>query len=616
MRASKVPHSSLWLAAVALSASVGSVQAKDPLGVTPAPAHERPSGPTQVIVRALAGAGEPVRDLKAEEISIRTDGKDRKVQNLELVTIPTDGAPAAPASAAAAAKPAFNLPAPFVSNSAAPGGPAAPSSGREFLIILDEEGIGPGREEPVRKAIAQLAASAAPSDRFGLISLRQGGFDIQASAPAALTTTLAKFVGGGSQNESLGDLTCRSRRALSTLGNALRASSAGRTILLISPGLPATPTGVQQMGRAGNGGQSPSELCQIRSNDFDELNATALASPANVYVLHYMDGMANTANIREGQQGLENITGTINGEIVRISGGSDPSLGRVMSETSSYYIATLDAGPPAPIRRIDARSTRDGVKLLVRPAGRVRGGAATAAGPAPKAGSPREMIRVATVFREIPLRSAGLISRVPGKTDMMVMALFEAEDPATKLNAAIVALYDENGTLKAQWTAQPKELEVRPVAAALPVAPGTYRMRVAVTDDSGKSGTTDTDVVVQLKDAGAVKLGSIVMGTDQKSPKLQFNASDPSVIGFLPIYGVTKEMKISVVYEVRESEAGAPLGTTAGNVLEMPGAPDTRMVWGGFGLAPLAPGDYLMKVIVTVDGQEAGVVTRTLRKVQ
>lgn len=587
----------------------------DPLGPPQKQGAAPANAPTRVIVRALAGTGEPVTDLKAEELSIKVDGKDRKVENLELVTIAAGGPPAA--AAPAAAKPASTLPAPFATNTA-PEPAAVPTGGREFLIILDEEGIGPGREEPVRKAIAQLTASAAPSDRFGLISLRQGGVDIQASAPAVLTDALTKFVGGGSQSESLGDLTCRTKRALSTLGNALRASSVGRTILLVTPGLPASPSGVLQIrqGTGDAGNSSFSDACQIRSNDFDELSAAATSSPANVYVLHYVDGMANTANVRDAQQGIENIAGTINGEVVRISGGSDASLDRVMSETSSYYIATLDPAPAAAIRRIDARSTRTGVKLLVRPAGRVRGGTATAAGPAPRAGSPRDMIRVPTVFRELPLRATGLVSRVPGKTDMMVMALFEPEDPATKLNAAIVALYDEKGTLKAQWTAQPKELDVTPVAAAVPVAPGSYRMRVAATDDSGRGGTTDTNIVVQLKDAGPVKLGSLVMGTDQKSPKLQFTGSDPQVIGFVPIYGVTKDMKISVVYEVRESESGAPMGSIPGNLLEMPGAPDTRMVWAGFGLPPLAPGDYQLKVIVTVDGQEAGAVTRTLRKVQ
>ena len=106
--------------------------------------------PTRVIVRAMT-AGKPVTDLKAEELSIKTDGKDRKVQSLELVTI-ASGAPApAAAPAAAPAKPASNLPSPYATNSA-PEPAAVPTGGREFLIILDEEGIGPGLEEPVRKA--------------------------------------------------------------------------------------------------------------------------------------------------------------------------------------------------------------------------------------------------------------------------------------------------------------------------------------------------------------------------------------------------------------------------------------------------------------------------------
>ena len=68
-----------------------------------------------MIVRALAGPGQPVTDLKAEELSIKTDGKDRKVQGLELVKIAAGGPrPAATAAPAAApAKPASNLPAPF-----------------------------------------------------------------------------------------------------------------------------------------------------------------------------------------------------------------------------------------------------------------------------------------------------------------------------------------------------------------------------------------------------------------------------------------------------------------------------------------------------------------------
>src|SRR5699024_948807 len=66
MRASTVFRSSLPVAALLLSASMASAQAKNPLGEPAKPAQERSAAPTRVIVRALA-AGQPVTDLKAEE---------------------------------------------------------------------------------------------------------------------------------------------------------------------------------------------------------------------------------------------------------------------------------------------------------------------------------------------------------------------------------------------------------------------------------------------------------------------------------------------------------------------------------------------------------------------
>ena len=582
---------SLLVAAVALTTAAGSAHRRGDPRATALPPQA--AATTQMIVRAVTAAGQPVTDLQAEEVTIRADGRDRKIRSLVLVTAQSGGA-----AVEAPVRAAPGLAAPFSTNA----NPASVAPGvREFLVILDEEGIGLGQEEAVRKAVAQLTTNAAPGDRFRLISLRQGGLQLPPAAPEALTGVVAKFVGGGSANEDASQMVCRSHRAMQTLTSVLRSSPAGRTIVLVTPGLIASPQGVQAIGSA-------PELCEIRSNDFDQLSAAAATSAANVYVLHHPEGLASSTNVRAAQEGIENITGSINGEILRL-GGTDAGITRVLTETSSYYLATVE-GPAGPVRRVEARSSRDGVKVTARPARRPLGAAAGA--PPSRSGSPDAMIRVSDVYRDVPLRSLGMVSRVAGTQDLMIMTLFEPEDPAIRLKAAVIALFDQKGTLKAKWTAKASELDRYPVAAALPAAAGAYRMRVAVTDESGKGGTTDSEIQVQLTDAAPLKLGSLIMGTDQKSPRLLFTAADQQVIGFLPLYGVTKDMKISAVYEVRESESGPALGTADGNVIDMAG--DARMLWGGFGLAPLAAGDYLMRVTVSVNGQEAGIVTRTLRK--
>ena len=41
-----------------------------------------------------------------------------------------------------------------------------------------------------------------------------------------------------------------------------------------------------------------------------------------------------------------------------------------------------------------------------------------------------------------------------------------------------------------------------------------------------------------------------------------------------------------------------------------------RRAFGGFNIASLAPGDYLMRAVVSLDGKPVGKVVRTLRKSQ
>jgi hypothetical protein len=562
------------------------------------------TGTSQVIVRAVNRDGRPVLDLKAGDVSVRVDGADREVKALELVR-PAEGnaAPAAPTPAPA---PASNLPPPYAINA---GGESGPGGGRELLLLVDDEGIAPGREEPVRQSITTLVGALTPSDRVGLMAMKQGGLNVPPTTQhAAVLSALPKIIAIGSTSETANSLACRTKVMLGTLGGLLRAAPPQRTIVLFSPGMATVSADTMRTGgSASNAGDT--SLCQIRSNDLEELTRTAATSPAELFVVYHSEGMANSANLSSGQAGLENVTGTSGGEMLRLTGAGEIAAKRIADSAGYYYLATLEGTSNAPARRVDARVSRDGLRVSARP---MMAAPATATG---KAGTPRDMIRVATVYREVVVRAAGFVSRQAGAADLKVVALFEPDDPSVKLTAAMVGLFDEKGSLKAQWTAQPNELSRSPIVAALTAAPGKYRVRVAATDVSGKGGTTDFDLAVQLPDAPPVKTSTMLLGVGQGgfAPKLAFTSSDAAAIGLIEIYNVPKEAKVETTFEILKGDE--VMGSGQGTVGAGPGE-DARLAYGGFGVATLEPGDYTMRATVNIDGKPAGTTTRTLRKLK
>ena len=558
---------------------------------------QRPAGGGRVIVRVLTNAGEPVTDLKKEELTLRTDGKQREIRELEMVRVTAERAaePAVPSSA---------LPAPFATNTATA---ASGDRTRQFLILLDEEGIAAGREEPVRLALGQLLSKLSAGDRVALVSLRIGGVNIAPTTDHdAVRTAFAKFVGGGTARETATDMACRSKRAFDTIGGVFRGAPTGRTILVVSSGF--APPASQRMATMQD---QSADVCQIRTQDLDQLGTAAAASAANLYVLYYPDGMAATANLSTGQQGIENIAGVVSGEFVRISGNAEATMARIPRETSVYYVATLDDASTGPVRRIDARVSREGAKVHARPVS--AGGGSMPATATPRNLTPRDMIKTTAVFSDVPLRAAGFVSRQRG-SDMQVVTLFEPSDPAVKVTAASVGLIGDKGS-GVQWSAQPADLERLPIAAALPVAPGRYRVRVAVTTQTGAGGSVDYELIAALHDAAPLKMSTMLLGVAGKGfmPQLQFKASDAQAVGFLELYNVPKGANVTAQFELAESETAAPLGDAPGTV--GPGnGDDARIAYGGFAIATLQPGDYVMRATISLDGKVVGRTTRTLRK--
>lgn len=551
----------------------------------------------QVVVRAFASDGKPILDLTAAEITLRVDGRDREIKTLDLVSAPVPATGSATSGTPA-------LPAPYATNA----GAAAPSGGREFMIAIDDEGIAPGRDKLVRDAVKALASTISPADSISVVALRRGGLSLPATTDrAAVLEALARISATGSSTESTVDFGCRTKVVIAALGSLLEGAPVNRTILLFSSGV-TTPTGDAIRESLGKEKDANEAICQVRQRELDDLSRVARSSAAAVFVVFVPEAVANRAHLQIGEAGLENIAGATSGEMIRMIGAAEGPMARIGDTAGIYYLATVAGLDGQQVQRIDARVKREDVRVSARPL------ASAAPAATAKAGTPKEMIRVATVYRGVPLRAAAFVSRQPGAKDLKVVALFEPDAAAAKLTAAMVGLFDEKGTLKAQWTAQPKELAGAPVLAVLAAPPGKYRMRVAASDASGSGGTTDYPLEVRLIDAAPVTLSDLLLGVGQNgfAPRLAFTSADAAAIGFIEIYGVPKDAKVDATFEIL-LPGGEVKGSGQGTVGAGSGD-DARIAYGGFGLASLDAGDYTMRATISVNGKQAGVATRTLRK--
>lgn len=543
--------------------------------------------PATISFRVFTDAGQPVLDLKPADISLKVDGKAREVRSLDLVTI----------GGGRAAGPAPSRP-PFGSNTAA-------DTGRDVILVIDDESIAPGKEQPVQEALRQLVGKLAPSDRVGLLSLRTGGASIPASTDRG---TIGKAVDGlkgeAAVSESTADFQCRTSQILQSVRGLLAgATDAKTTFVLVSTGIAPLPP---EQSRSTLG--TSSGLCLLRPPHFSEVGQAAAGSPAPLYIVYFIDGRATASS--EAQSGLESLAGVADAPFIRLTGNSPSVLNRIADETSAYYVGAFE--PEAAERnggahKAELRVNRAGVKLEA-------GNSLIIATSGGKAPSPKDMLRDTNAYRDLPLRAAAWAMREAGSNKVKVIALFEPADPAVKLTSAMIALVDGN-KIAAQWTAQGAELERMPVMTALPVTAGTYRMRVAAIDASGRAGAVDYPLQAEMTVADPLTLSALTLGVAQNgfAPRLLFGPADQSAAGYLEIYGVPKGANVTGTIELAPSEDAPAMATTPATIRPA-AAEDMRVVFGGFSIGGLQPGDYVMRIVVSVDGKAVGRAMRTLRK--
>lgn len=550
------------------------------------------ASPVRIEFRALDEAGQPVVDLTPSDLALKVNGKPRALQSLTLFR--SSGESVGPVA----------LPPPYATNVAA-------ARGRVLHVLIDDDSIAAGREPQIRDAVRMLTAELSPADRFGLLTT-QASINISPTGDITRVRLAADgFTGKARAAETDVDAQCRTRRVLAALGTMISlAGATPTTIVVFSSGVSLPAVKQVKVGSGSTAGTS--ELCPVEPDDFATLGSVAASARADLYLLQVTEGRAAHSSAQDA--GFESLAGATGAEFVRLAGSPQSAMAKLLRETAAYYVATFDAEPGernGQTSRIELKSSRDQVTLRTRPSVVMPKEVAAKAAPQPK-----DMLRVAAEFTDLPLRAVSYASRLgPGSDDVRIVALFENPGGAP-FAAASVGLFDETNTLKKQWTAQKQDLSQPMVRADLQAPPGHYRVRVAAIDAKGRAGTADDDLDAHTARADPLMLSALVVGTQRQGggfvPKLQFGR-DSVAIGLLEIYGVPKNGNVAVNLDVVSTPDGQPLATAETQIGPGP-AEDARTAIGGFGIDNLPAGDYLMRAIVLLDGRPVGKAVRTLRK--
>ena len=399
----------LLLPALVLLVLAGSIgldgQQQPPQPPPPAQTPQFRAGVAAVAVDFLAVAadGQPIPDLKPEEVTVRVDGRPRKLRTLEFVKFSEPGALGAPAA---------TLPPPYGTN-------LVTDAGRDILLVLDNDSFRPGREKPLQEAVDRFLKYLTGRDRVAVIAMPYGGTLTDLTTDyVRVREALSKVGGQAPSGESSQDAACRSRRTLQSLAGLLEQFT-GRetpiTVVFVSSGLMGPRRDAQATFAPG--------MCEIRTDDFQRVGRATAISRAQFFLLR-PENIMDTRRPGTGEniagagftgsdnplEGLESLAGVTGGQTLHLENKLEDGMMRIARQTSSYYLLSFEpegADRNGENHQVDIRVTRAGTKVVVRPDVDIPRAAPTGTPAIPV--TPVDMLRQAKAHRELPLRVSAFV---------------------------------------------------------------------------------------------------------------------------------------------------------------------------------------------------------------
>jgi VWFA-related protein len=647
---------SLVVPALALVTTIAAWLAQDPSQPPQPPQTFKSSVDlVPVDVNVVDRNGRPISDLTAQDFSLKVDGKARRVVSAQFIGV-TRGVERTPKE-----------PALYSSN--------PPSSGaRLIMLVVDQGNIGSSRGKYAIDAAARFIDRLTPDDRIGLVTIPGAGPQIDFTANHALVETALKSVVGTSddgehQNSQIGlteaialergnrqviqeilDRECTGlaagplgdcRQALEAQGRSVYIDLKGRardtllslrhvmdrlartatpkTVVLVSEGilLDARDLGeISWLGPLAARGQVTLYVLQLEPPAFNASNSQS--SPTRA------------ADVQFAHEGLGFLAGAARGSVFNVISGADAAFNRLTTELSGYYL--LSFAPEAVDR--DTKSHKIKIEVPGRKDVTVRARNEFSVD-VPRALTTEqqlaETIAAPLLATDIgvKLTSYSFTENDSNRIRVVLAAEIDRSQNAGRKLALAYTVVDSRDQIVSAQVEPEVTGGMRPEAqtqiylGAVTASAGTYRIKLAVVDDSGKRGSVEHTIQARLTNAGQLHVTDLLLGEEGGSggsliPTVTANFAGDLLHGYLEVHSEASQAlsDATVEIEVASTPDARPIESAAARMVDQPSAPARRAAEGVVPIGLLPPGDYVARAVVTVAGQRVGQVSRPFRIVR
>jgi VWFA-related protein len=596
--------------------------------------------------------GRPVPDLTAQDFTLSVDGKPRKIASAEFISI----------AATPEAVPARTVE--YSSNAGAAGG-------RLIMLVVDAESIGPGRGKTALQAARRFIGTLNRADRIALVVLPNVGPQVEFTANHALVQSLLDKVAGQGTDDQ-GPRRVGLSEALALQGND---RNAGRDIVARECGAaePATTLiescllriqgeasqllmSVRERSRNAlvvlrglfdrmDTGNTPKTIVLISEGmlldsvgDLSWIGARASSAHIILYVLQLDTSEIDASSQRLSpsqaadrtvlKHGLDQLAAQARGEVFRVFGDADFAFQRLGRELSGYYLLSFTPEPG------DRDGTPHKIKIDVRRSNlELRSRREFSVGP-PVAHTTddllRQTLRTPILAGDIPLKLTTYTFQDPGSSRLKILLAVEIDrslNPQENVSLGYVMLDDKGqpGASRLERTVATPIDSLRRVqqwAGAAVAMPGTYTMKVAVVDESGRRGSVERTITARLNGFGQLHATDLLLAdnTPQNAgdapPPVAADLTGDELYTYLELLSEAAEQltNATVMIEIAHSEAGGAIASAPARLqaAEREGG-RRRIAEAGLPIGLLPPGEYVARAVISVSGRQVGQVIRPFR---